>query len=189
MAVHVPEHPVTGVLQRNVDVMTDFRFFGHDPDQLVRDVILVGVHDADPFDAVDPAKLLQESGQHRAAFDVLPVITGVLCDQDQFFRSSLCQAVRLPEDARLRPAAVISPDVRNDAVGTPVVTAFRNSQIRCVRILRQFPVLFLRFESLSIIFSHGAEPFPGLFQFIQQPREFFIIIHTQKSVRFRNFLE
>ena len=84
MAVHVVQHGISHMLQRNIHVTTDFRIGGHLVQHVLRETGRIGIMDADPFDPFHLRQALQQFRQRPTAIQVQTVIRRILGDQHQF---------------------------------------------------------------------------------------------------------
>ena len=79
---------IGNVLQRDIDVVTDLRFLSHYFNQLIGDLVLIAVHEADPVYAVDLHQFLQK-WLLQLSFPQFP--------PSQWFPSALESSYMMPE--------------------------------------------------------------------------------------------
>ena len=109
--------------------MTDLFFFLNDSDQLIRDFFRVTVKKTDPVNALNLTKLSQKAWQGFLSIQILSVKGRLLGNQNQFLHAALCKLLRFLKQLLHRYAAVVPTHLRNNTVGTMLITAFRNFQI------------------------------------------------------------
>ena len=122
-ASHTSENRIVGVLDRKVQVMTDFFLFFHNLDELRINLLGIAVENPDPADAFDLTELLEKLMKALLAVEILSVKSGLLCYQNQLLHTLLRQRLRLLKEALHRNTPVISADLRDDAVSTVLVAA------------------------------------------------------------------
>ena len=94
-ALHALQHPVGGVLQRQVDVAAHLPAVGDGVDGGVGDGGRVEIEQPHPLDAVHAVEGADQPGQAIALLAVEPVEGGVLRDQQQFLDAASSQGLRL----------------------------------------------------------------------------------------------
>ena len=131
-ALHGFQLVVGDVLERDVEVFAYLGLAGHHFDHLVGKGRRVGVVEADPADAVDPAQGLEQLGQSSASVEVESVVGGILRNDDQFADAPICQFAGLLQQRLHRNRDVRPPDQRDCAVAAPPVAPFGDLQIGIV---------------------------------------------------------
>ena len=127
-ALHAFEDKRAGMLQGHVDVLHE-RFVGGDGiEQLLRDLIWIGVEETDPFGEFggDLGETREELSQAVFETEVFAVTSGVLTDQIDFANAHGEHAGGFVDDALEATAAEVPAKLRNDAEGAGVIAALGN---------------------------------------------------------------
>ena len=129
-AAHTGKYGWMRVLERNVEVGEYLRVAGHHVDQPVGDIAGECVHDPDPVDFWDSdGHLFQKSGKTVSHTQVVPVISGILGDQDEFAYAQVLQLAGFVENPFERPADRGAFDERDGAESARTAAAIRNFQV------------------------------------------------------------
>ncbi len=144
---HAPQHRIRDVLERHVEVLHDFVDPRDRAHELGREVRGIGVENAQPRDTFDPGEPFEQPRERRAVAPVLPVLVGVLGDEQELLRPVCRELARLLEDRFFRLAAEAPPEGGNRAEGALVVAALRDAQVR-VMARREAEPPHLRAEGL-----------------------------------------
>ena len=111
------------MLDGQVEVGQDLLVPLHGSDKLVGNTLRVGVHNADPLDAVDPVQLVQQLTDAARLAPVLAVGGGVLCHDDKLFDALTGQPAGLCHTVGHLTAAQRAADAGDGAVVAAVVAA------------------------------------------------------------------
>ena len=95
----------------------------HGGNERVGDPLRVGVHDADPLDALDLVQLIQQLADAARLAPVLAIGGGVLCHDDQLLDALTGQPAGFGYAVSHIAAVQRPPDARNSAVMATVVAA------------------------------------------------------------------
>ena len=128
-AMHAAQDRLVRVLQRDVEVVADFRVGRHDVEQFIADAFGVTVEEADPFDALDFGYSGQEFGQFVLFVEVAAVERGVLRDEDHFFDALCRQGLRLVHDVLDGPGTELAADLGDGAEGAIVGAAVADLEV------------------------------------------------------------
>ena len=128
-AMHAAQDRLVRVLQRDVEVVADFRVGRHDVEQFIADAFGVTVQEADPFDALDFGYSGQEFGQFVLFVEVAAVERGVLGDEDHFFDALCRQGLRLVHDVLDGPGAEPAADLGDGAERAVVGAAVADLEV------------------------------------------------------------
>ena len=132
VTVHAVEQSVAGMLQRNINILAHLVAFGEGCNQIVRKVVGIQVHNANPLNALQLVEITQKLRQKQLAGEVLAIAGGVLRHDNQLLDAVSSKASCLCHNLIIRTAGVGTAQLRNNAVGAAVVAALSNFQIRHV---------------------------------------------------------
>ena len=117
------------MLNGDVQIFDDLRLRGNHVNQFIVNFVRVDVVHPNPVQAVNLAQLPQQLGKQPLVLrEIRAVAAGVLGHHHQFLHAAVRQQPGLVEDVVQLTAAVPTPQVGNDAVGTAVVTALGDFQ-------------------------------------------------------------
>lgn len=117
------------MLERNIEVLYDFRLVCDNVDQLIGDLVGVEVMQANPGE-VQLAQLAQQIGQQALVLGQVHAVLGdVLRDNDKLLDACLGECTRFFEQGRHLAAAVASAQLGDDAVGAGVRAALCDFEI------------------------------------------------------------
>ena len=138
------------MLDGNVQIMTDLRISRDGLHQCLINLLRVAVEDADPLQSLQGRQFIQKLRQRLVSVEVCPVQCGFLGHQDQLPGTILHQRRRLCQKTLHGHGTIMSPQLRNDAVGAVLVTALCNLQILGIA-LAAFHALQLPVQLLHIL--------------------------------------
>ncbi len=107
--LHSRQDRVGGVLERQVDVLTDLVTFRHGIEYVVSNRGRVEVQHPDPLEAVGLVQRAQQPGERTALAAVYAEEAGVLGNQQQFLDAISSEGPCLFEDRLSRATAVVAP--------------------------------------------------------------------------------
>ena len=138
------------MLDRDVEVVYDLRVIADRPDQLLRDLLRIAVQDTDPLETLDLRKPVQQLRKALLSIEIDTVEGRLLGHQDQLLRALGGESLRLLQEVLHRYRAVVSAQLRDDAVGTALVAALGDLEIRGV-VLCILDALHLHVQTLDIL--------------------------------------
>ena len=115
---------VRGVLQGNVDVAAEARVSGEHFQQARRDLVGIGVEEADPAEILDLGELFEQRGEAVLDAEVFAEAGCVLPDEIDFAHALRGQALGLGDDRGDGAGAELAAQLRNDAEGAGMIAAF-----------------------------------------------------------------
>ena len=124
-AVHRPQHLGVTVLQWQVEIGHHVRHVPVRGEHLRCEACGIGVMHPDPGD-LHLSESPQQLRQFGFSVEIESVIGGDLTDQDQFLHPLIRQLMGFRHDGFDRTAALITPQLGNDAEGAAVVAALRH---------------------------------------------------------------
>ena len=184
-AVHALQDGLGNVLERQVDVGTDFFFLDDEVHQFIRKVVGIEIEQADPADAVDLHQLAQQFRQQGMTGQVDAIARRVLGDEVDFLDAVGCQLLYFGDDGIDGPAVQLAPYMGNDAERAAVVAAFADFHIGTVLRRRPQAARILVVEMADIVHEAGFAPFLDRIDGFPDavPRT-----GSQEGVDFRHFL-
>ena len=106
-----------------MQVAADFLRLLHDRNQVVRQILRVGSHEADALQPLYLLHLLQKLRKGDGLVQILSIGIHVLAQQHDLHHAVRHQSLYLPDDFPGLPAALPAPHVGHDAVAAEVVAA------------------------------------------------------------------
>ena len=153
---HAFEDTVAGVLYRHVEIGTDFFRLSQCSDYFIRHMPRVGVHQAEPLDAIDLRQSPQQRRKLLAAIEIEAVLCRVLCDKNQLAHGLFRQLLRLGHQLRDGRAAKSASNTRDGAKRAGVLAALGNFQISIV-FRRQQMAFAVQLSPCAQIAGHAAD--------------------------------
>ena len=166
--------------------MTDFFFRSHHFYQFVRDFILITIHQSNPSQAFDPAKLPQQLSQHKFSVKISAVLRHILSDEDHFPAAFGRQFFRFLQNIFHRSAAVFPADLRDHAVSTAIIASLCDPKCRSVRVCLRFSLG--KFHEFFWLAAKQFLPLPP-FEILHDLRQFLIVVDSKENIHFRHFIE
>src|SRR5437660_12481265 len=117
------------MLQGYVNVRTNIVVGCDRLEQSPRDLIGIGVEEANPLQAFDARKFFEQQGQAIFQSKVLAVASGVLSYERDFADAGLRQSLGFGDDGFETPGAELSSKLRNDAEAAGMIAAFGDFDI------------------------------------------------------------
>ena len=136
---------------------------------------------------IELAQLTQECGKLVLAVQVRAVARDVLRDDDEFLHARGRKLARLVQKFVHRAAAVTAAQARNDAVGTAVVAALGDAQVRIPRRRGQNARAALH-AVLNIAHVAGAQP-AGRHDLIDRAGDLAVAAGAEHRVDLRQLME
>lgn len=120
------------MLEREVDIMADFRICAHQFKQFLLESEWVAIMKSDPFNAIDFGQGLDKFHDMRFAIDIIAIISKVLGYEYEFFNAFFREQAGFIEKERHWHRLMVATDKRDGAEGATAVTALRYFQIGVV---------------------------------------------------------
>ena len=122
-ALHALEDGGRGVLQRHVEVFADVVVAGDGFEQAAGDAVGIGVEEAQPAEALDCGRGVEESGEAVFEAEVFAVTGGVLADEGDFPDAVRDELLGFGDDGFEAAGAEFAAEVGDDAEAAGVVAA------------------------------------------------------------------
>ncbi len=117
------------MLQRNINVRANFVVSGDGFQQPPRDLVGIGVEEANPAQRFNTRQLFQQKRQAIFQAKVLAIARGVLADQSDFAYSCKRQPLRFG-DYRFKPTrSELATQLGDDAEGAGMIATFCNFDV------------------------------------------------------------
>ena len=129
---HHGKHPVSTVLQRNVDVRTNLRILSHHPQHILRKTGRIAVVQTNPLDAVDGRKPLQKLAKATPPIEIKAIVSRILRNDNELPDTLRRQQPRLLHQTLHGHAYVRPADHRNGTVRTAAVASLGNLEVGVV---------------------------------------------------------
>ena len=135
MPVHIAQHRIGNMLQRNIQVLAYLRIISHLLKYVFRKIGGVGIMDSQALHPFDCRQAREQLGKSPASVQVKPVEGSVLGNQYKFAYTFSHKAPRLLFQLLEGHRTVRPADERNSAVGAAAVAALGNLQVRIPALL------------------------------------------------------
>ena len=118
------------MLDRQVEITADLFLRADRLDELRIDLLRIAVENADPVQLFDLTELTKKQVQRLLPVEIETVERRLLRDQNKFGHPVAGKAFRLGDQLFFRNTSVMSADLRDNAVGTVLITPLRDLQVR-----------------------------------------------------------
>ena len=129
VAVHVAQHMCRDMLNRNVDIIADFRVAVHCVNKFFRDGVGIGIKHANPMQPLNFGQFFKQFTQHGFSVKVNAVCRSVLRNNGQLRDPAFCKLFSLGKKGLHGGADSAAANQRDRAISAAIVAAVRNAQI------------------------------------------------------------
>src|SRR5215208_3501409 len=102
------------MLQRHVEILHCLRLFGKHVEKRIADVRRIGVHHADPFDAINLTELTKQTSECILFAEIFTVARRILGHENEFLNAFFSELMRFSDNRTKATTTEVTTHLRNE---------------------------------------------------------------------------